>query len=369
MKTADFLYNLPPDLIAQEPVEPRDSSRLMVLDRQTQSRQHHHFSDVPQFLRPGDVLVTNATRVFPARLRGKKNTGGKVDILLLESKNQESTLWRTLVRGAMKETPLLFENDLVATMEKRLTEGEWLLRFSRGNLRDYLDQHGEMPLPPYIKREAPRAADLDRYQTVYAATEGAVAAPTAGFHFTPALLETLRLQGVTVQPIVLHVGWGTFRPVRAETIEAHTMLPETYEVTEDAARTLNAARQEKRRIIAVGTTAVRTLESIVDDQGLFHAGKGESSLFIYPGYRFKAVDALITNFHLPDSTPLLLACAFFSDRMGVSGYRGKGVEADVSTIRRHADTPIPPFSLRVAYAEAIKEKYRFYSYGDAMLIQ
>jgi S-adenosylmethionine:tRNA ribosyltransferase-isomerase len=202
-----------------------------------------------------------------------------------------------------------------------------------------------MPLPPYIKRPTPRASDLGRYQTVYAETEGAVAAPTAGFHFTPQLLERIHAKGVTVRPIVLHVGWGTFRPVRTETIEEHQMLPESYEVTEAVARELNQAREAGRRIIAVGTTVVRALETICDAQGTFHAGSGQADLFIYPGYRFKAVDALVTNFHLPDSTPLLLACAFY----GGDSER--------------------PFSLKPAYEEAIRQKYRFYSYGDAMLIQ
>jgi S-adenosylmethionine:tRNA ribosyltransferase-isomerase len=226
-----------------------------------------------------------------------------------------------------------------------LKEGEWLVRFSHDHLRSYLDRHGEMPLPPYIKRPSPRASDLGRYQTVYAEKEGAVAAPTAGFHFTPGLLEKIHAKGVKVRPIILHIGWGTFRPVRTETIEQHQMLPESYEVTEDAAAELNQARQAGRRIIAVGTTVVRALETICDSRGTFRAGSGQANLFIYPGYRFKAVDTLITNFHLPDSTPLLLACAFY----GGDSKR--------------------PFSLKAPYEEAILRKYRFYSYGDAMLIQ
>ncbi len=213
-------------------------------------------------------------------------------------------------RNHQGRSELEFSEQLTARMTERLTEGEWVLEFSSNHLREYLDRHGEMPLPPYIKRPAPRAQDLERYQTVYAKKEGAIAAPTAGFHFTPELLQKIRAIGISVQYIVLHVGWGTFRPVRSETIEDHTMLPETYEVSEGVAKALNAARQEKRRVIAVGTTVVRTLESVSDSGGQFQPGRGESSLFIYPGYHFKAVDALITNFHLPDSTPLLLANAF-----------------------------------------------------------
>jgi S-adenosylmethionine:tRNA ribosyltransferase-isomerase len=230
-------------------------------------------------------------------------------------------------------------------MIERLADGEWILKFSSNHLRSYLDQHGEMPLPPYIKRPSPRAADLNRYQTVYAEKEGAVAAPTAGFHFTPQLFERIHTKGVMVRSLVLHVGWGTFRPVRAGRIEDHQMLPEAYEVSELVVRDLNQARREGRRIVAVGTTAVRTLETVCDAAGIFHAGRGSAELFIYPGYRFKAVDALITNFHLPDSTPLLLACAFYGGN------------------------PSIPFSLRFAYEEAIREGYRFYSYGDAMFIQ
>jgi len=230
-------------------------------------------------------------------------------------------------------------------MTNRLDNGEWTLQFSRNSLRSYLDQHGEMPLPPYIKRPKPQAADLDRYQTVYAEQEGAVAAPTAGFHFTPQLLERIHAKGVTVRSVVLHVGWGTFRPVRVGRIEDHKMLPETYEVSAIVADDLNEARREGRRIIAVGTTAVRTLETVCDQDRIFRADRGEANLFIYPGYRFKSVDALITNFHLPDSTPLLLACAFYGG------------------------DPSIPFSLRFAYEEAIREGYRFYSFGDAMFIQ
>jgi len=343
MKLADFHYDLPASAIAQEPASPRDQSRLMVLNRRNDAIEHHHFQEIIGHLKPGDVLVLNATKVFPARLRGKKKTGGKAEVLLLEP--LQNSVWRGLVRGATQATDLLFPENLEARMTERLSEGEWELTFSSNHLREYLDRHGEMPLPPYIKRTAAQAQDLERYQTVYARQEGAVAAPTAGFHFTEPLLEKIRVQGISVVSVVLHVGWGTFRPVRTETIEAHAMLPEAYEVSDDAARDLNQARQQRRRIIAVGTTAVRTLETVCDSQGTFRAGKGHAELFIYPGYRYQAVDALITNFHLPDSTPLLLASAFYGG------------------------TKDNPFSLRFAYDEAIRKNYRFYSYGDAMFIE
>ncbi len=342
MKLADFHYELPAEAIAQEPRERRDQSRLLVLDRQSKTIRHKRFSDIVEFLTPGDVLVLNSTRVFPARLRGRKKSGGKIEVLLLSQSGERS--WRALVRGTAKASDLIFPENLEAHMRERLTEGEWTLEFADNHIREYLDRHGEMPLPPYIKRPAPRAQDLERYQTVYAETEGAVAAPTAGFHFTPDLLEKVRAKGILVQSIVLHVGWGTFRPVRAEAVEDHAMLPESYEVTDATAHQLNQARQNGGRIIAVGTTAVRTLETICDTKGTFHSSKGESNLFIYPGYSFKGVDALITNFHLPDSTPLLLACAF---------YGGSKSEH---------------FSLKPAYQAAIQEKYRFYSFGDAMFI-
>jgi S-adenosylmethionine:tRNA ribosyltransferase-isomerase len=364
MRLADFHYDLPSSAIAQEPISPRDHSKLMVLDRQRSGIAHKIFYEVAEFLKPGDVLVTNATKVFPARVRGRKKTGGKVDVLLLEAipnlkhsalwgqspisnvaVSGDSPQWRALVRGATKEAALVFPGGLEAQMTKRLPDGEWMLQFSSNHLRNYLDRHGEMPLPPYIKRPAPRAADLARYQTVYAQNEGAVAAPTAGFHFTPQLMATIRAKGVILQSIVLHVGWGTFRPVRTEYVERHKMLPERYTVSEETVRELNKARKEGRRIIAVGTTTVRTLETICDSTGKFQAGDGQSDLFIYPGYRFKAVDALITNFHLPDSTPLLLACAFYGQN------------------------PNKPFSLKPAYQEAMRQGYRFYSYGDAMFIQ
>lgn len=350
MKLAEFKYDLPPDRIAQEPVTPRDHARLLVLDSATQTIKHHHFCELPSFLMSGDVVVLNATRVFPARLRGRKKSGGKVEALLLKG---EEVMWKALIRGATRPSELVFPEGLTARMTDRTANGEWTLQFSRNGLRAYLDRHGEMPLPPYIKRPSPRPEDLDRYQTVYARQDGAVAAPTAGFHFTPALLEKIKGRGVQVLEIILHVGWGTFRPIRSERIEQHAMLPESYAVSAEAASQLAQARADGRRVMAVGTTVVRALESIGQEKGPFKAGRGETNLFIYPGYRFNAVDALVTNFHLPDSTPLLLANAFYAYKRGQTSTSTGG---------------LPPFALRRAYEEAIREGYRFYSYGDAMLI-
>ena len=343
LKLSDFEYDLPPERIAQVPQTPRDHSKLMILDRQSGTIQHKRFDDIGSFLKSGDVLVLNATRVFPARLRGKKRTGGKAELLLLRS--ETSTRWQALVRGAAGVgAELVFAEGLSARLEQELDNGEWRIQFSHEGVREHLERFGEMPLPPYIKRAEKNPADTATYQTVFAREEGSVAAPTAGFHFTPELLTALRTQGVSTVEIVLHVGWGTFRPVRAEHVQEHVMLPELYQVDEAAAAALTAARKEGRRIVAVGTTAVRTLESICGPDGSeFRSGSGSTNIFIYPGYRFKAVNALITNFHLPHSTPLLLACAFYGGEQ--------------------------PFSLCEAYQQAIKKGYRFYSYGDAMFIQ
>jgi S-adenosylmethionine:tRNA ribosyltransferase-isomerase len=343
LKSADFEYTLPPERIAQTPMAPRDHSRLMVLRRAATALEHRRFYDLAEYLQPGDVLTLNVTRVFPARLRGHKRTGGKVELLLLRP--ESASRWQALIRGASAPgIELVFPENLTAQLESVLQNGEWIVRFSQEQLRDYLERHGEMPLPPYIKRTEKNPADHDTYQTVFAREEGSVAAPTASFHFTPALLDSLRAKGVQIVEIVLHVGWGTFRPLRAEKVREHTMLPEWYSVSGPSADQLTQARQQGRRVIAVGTTVTRTLESIYNrESGRYQAGDGSTALFIYPGYRFSAIDALITNFHLPHSTPLLLACAFYG-----------GPEA---------------FSLAPAYHAAISEGYRFYSYGDAMLIQ
>jgi S-adenosylmethionine:tRNA ribosyltransferase-isomerase len=348
LKLSDFAYELPSERIAQVPVTPRDHSRLMVLDPITGSAAHHRFHEIDRYLNAGDVLVLNATRVFPARLRGHKASGGKVELLLLSALGPRR--WKALIRNAIAVgTELNFEEELSARVLARTSDGEWELEFSSENVRGHLARHGEMPLPPYVKRAALNPLDKERYQTVFARAEGSVAAPTAGFHFTPELLTRIKSRGVEIVEVVLHVSWGTFRPVRTESILEHRMLTEHYEVSESAAGRLNAARREARRIIAVGTTAVRTLESaFISGPDEFAAGSGETPLFIYPGYQFRAIDALVTNFHLPDSTPLLLACAFYAHRA------------------RRAE---PAFCLRPAYEEAIAHDYRFYSYGDAMLIQ
>lgn len=344
-KLTDFEFTLPSESVAQAPVTPRDHSRLLILDRASGQIQHKRFHQITSVLRAGDVLVLNATRVFPARLRGQKSTGGKIDVLLL--RRETGARWQALVRGsAAIGAELIFPGELRGRLVDRLENGEGIIEFSKEDIRPYLNQHGEMPLPPYIHRPDKQAADTERYQTVYARQEGSIAAPTAGFHFTPELLAELKVRGVDIVEIVLHVGWGTFRPVRADNIAEHQMLPEFYEVSETAATQLQQARQERRRIVAVGTTAVRTLESIYDGAKGFLSGSGSTNVFIYPGYEFKAIDALITNFHLPHSTPLFLASAFY----------GQGTARE-------------PFSLRAVYGEAIREGYRFYSYGDAMFIQ
>lgn len=295
--------------------------------------------------------MVNTTKVFPARLRGKKRSGGKVELLLIEGQGPR---WRALVRGVLRPAELEFAGGLSARLEARRDNGEWDVEFNSEDIRPFLEVEGEMPLPPYIKRPLAYALDRERYQTVFARQEGAVAAPTAGFHFTRELLTRLEAKGVARVEIVLHVGWGTFRPVRTENVEDHRMLPERYEVTAPSADRLNEIRRGGGRIVAVGTTAVRTLETVCDAQGRFQGGSGEASLFIFPGYRFRGVDALVTNFHLPDSTPLLLANAFHQHLLR----KERGTEG-----------PPPAFSLRPAYEQAIQKGFRFYSYGDAMMIQ
>lgn len=375
MKLSEFYYDLPETRIAQKPMEPRDHSRLLVVHRGTGRLEHRSFFHIEEYLRAGDVLVMNATKVVPARLRGKKRTGGKIEALLIAKSADDPRSWRALVRGSMKPVEICFPEGMTATMERSEHEGEWLLHFSTNSLRSYLDRHGEMPLPPYIKRPEASGEDVERYQTVFAKTEGAVAAPTAGFHFTHTLLDRLRRKGVELVELTLHVGWGTFRPIRTESVEDHHMLPESYSVSEPAAAILNKAKSEGRRIVAVGTTTVRTLETVVDSFGQFKSGEGETNLFIYPGYAFKAIDTLITNFHLPDSTPLLLASAFYSDKSKVvtpadckPRSMGASIKADGSRLTICRDDDKSPFPLRPAYDEAIREGYRFYSYGDAMLL-
>ena len=340
MKTSDFDYNLPEELIAQTPMEPRDHSRLLVYDRRDQSIQHLHFYDLPQFLRKGDVLVVNETKVIPARLLGEKeDTGVPVEILLL--KRLEKDVWEGLVRPGRRLRPgtfCTFGNGLLrAEIIDNAEDGGRKIRFHYdGVFEEILDQLGQMPLPPYIHE---KLQDKNRYQTVYARQEGSAAAPTAGLHFTPELMDKIREMGVEIVPVLLHVGLGTFRPVKVEDLSEHHMHVEHYEVTEEAAQKINAARQNGGRCICVGTTSVRTLESAACENGLVRAEGGDTGIFITPGYTFRAVDALVTNFHLPQSTLLMLISAL----MG----------------REEA--------LRV-YEEAVREKYRFFSFGDAMCI-
>ena len=341
MKTSDFDYVLPEELIAQTPMEPRDHSRLMVVHRRTGAIEHKHFYDLPQYLRPGDALVINETKVIPARLLGvKEDTGVPVEVLLLRREN--ATDWEALVRPGRRLKPgttCVFGDGLLrcTVLENVAETGGRLVRFQyEGVFEELLDRLGEMPLPPYIHE---KLQDQSRYQTVYAKAEGSAAAPTAGLHFTPALLEQVRAMGVTVVPVLLHVGLGTFRPVKEEDVDKHVMHSEYYQVTREAADTLNRIRQAGGRLICVGTTSVRTIETVADDGGIIHPGAGETAIFIKPGVKIKAVDALITNFHLPQSTLLMLVSTFLGREQALA-----------------------------AYELAVKEKYRFFSFGDAMFI-
>ncbi|WP_134642962.1 tRNA preQ1(34) S-adenosylmethionine ribosyltransferase-isomerase QueA [Ammonifex thiophilus] len=340
LKRSDFEYYLPKELIAQEPLPERDKSRLMVVYRDREEFEHRLFRDLPEYLVPGDVLVLNRTRVLPARLYGaKEGTGGKVEVLLL--RQLEPDLWEVLVRPGRRVpegTRIVFGGGLLrGEVLSRLGSGGRLIRFTcEGDFFSLLHRLGEIPLPPYIKR---KLAEPERYQTVYASEPGSAAAPTAGLHFTPELLQKLQEKGVEVVTLTLHIGLDTFRPVKEEDITAHRMHSEEYHLPEATAEAVNRAKREGRRIVAVGTTVVRCLESVADERGLVRAGRGFTDLFIYPGYRFKVIDALVTNFHLPGSTLLMLVAAF----------------AGREKILR-------------AYAEAVRLRYRFFSFGDAMLI-
>ena len=341
MKTSDFFYELPPELIAQDPLEDRSSSRLLCLDRGSGSFQHEYFRNLPGHLCAGDCLVLNNTKVIPARLYGtKKETGASIEVLLL--KRKEADVWETLVRPGKKCRPgtkLVFggEGLLQGEVLDVLDDGNRLIRFDySGIFEEVLDRLGEMPLPPYITH---KLKDRNRYQTVYAKYEGSAAAPTAGLHFTESLLQEVRDKGVQIVPVTLHVGLGTFRPVKVDDVETHHMHSEYYEIAEETANAVNDTKKAGGRVICVGTTSCRTLETAADEEGVLHAGSGWTDIFIYPGYRFKIMDGLITNFHLPESTLLML----------VSAFAGK----------EH---------ILKAYEEAIRERYRFFSFGDAMLI-
>lgn len=340
MKTSDFYFDLPEELIAQDPLEDRSSSRLLVLEKGTGKIQHKHFTDIIDYLLPGDCLVLNNTKVIPARLLGEKeDTGAAVEVLLL--KRKEDNLWETLVKPGKKCRPgarLSFgDGRLKAQVLELLEEGNRLIRFSyEGIWEEVLDSLGEMPLPPYITH---KLEDKNRYQTVYAKYEGSAAAPTAGLHFTKQLLQKIEAKGIKLAYVTLHVGLGTFRPVKVEDISAHHMHSEYYQVSREAAEQINTAKENGHRIICVGTTSCRTLESAASEQGRVKEGCGDTDIFIYPGYRFKITDGLITNFHLPESTLVML----------VSALAGKE-------------------NVLQAYQEAVKERYRFFSFGDATLI-
>ena len=341
MKTSDFYYELPPELIAQTPIEKRDNSRLMTLSRENGAIGHHHFYELPEFLNPGDCLILNDSRVLPARLLGQRLPGGGAcEVLLLIDRGDKT--WECLVRPGRKMHPgarLSFGNgELTAEIAGEVEGGNRLVRFQYdGIFLEVLERLGKMPLPPYIKEEL---ADRERYQTVYSKVVGSAAAPTAGLHFTKPLLEAIAAKGIDIGSITLHVGLGTFRPVSAETIEDHEMHSEFFVVSQDTADRINTAKQKGSRIIAVGTTSVRTLESATNDDGVLQGISGWTQIFIYPGYKFKMIDALVTNFHLPQSTLLML----------ISALAG----------REHC---------LAAYEEAVRERYRFFSFGDAMFIR
>lgn len=340
MKTSDFYYDLPDELIAQDPLEDRSSSRLMVLHRKSGKIEHKVFTDIVDYLRPGDCLVRNNTKVIPARLFGvKEDTGATIELLLL--KRHKNDVWETLVKPGKKArvgARLVFgEGILRGEIIEVLEDGNRLIRFDyNGIFEEILDKLGQMPLPPYITHTL---KDKNRYQTVYAKYEGSAAAPTAGLHFTEELFEQLQEKGVQVANVTLHVGLGTFRPVKVEDVTEHHMHSEFYHISPDEAKKINDAKKAGGRIVCVGTTSCRTLESATDDRGMLQAGEDDTEIFIYPGYQFKMLDVLITNFHLPESTLLML----------VSALAGKE-------------------QVMAAYEEAVRERYRFFSFGDAMLI-
>jgi S-adenosylmethionine:tRNA ribosyltransferase-isomerase len=339
-RTADYYFDLPQELIAQDPLEDRSSSRLLVLDKETGERQHRTFRDILDYLEPGDAMILNDTKVIPARLLGtREGTGAAIEILLL--KRLEADVWECLVRPGKKLRPgaraVFGDGSLRAEILEIADGGNRLVRFEfEGIFEEVLDRLGEMPLPPYITH---KLRDRNRYQTVYAKYEGSAAAPTAGLHFTPELLDEVRAKGVQIGFVTLHVGLGTFRPVKVDDVEEHTMHTEWYNVPPATADLINKTHEEGHRVICVGTTSCRTIESAADEAGIVHAGSDDTSIFIYPGYRFRAMDALITNFHLPESTLIMLVSAFAGRENVLSAYR-----------------------------EAVEQRYRFFSFGDAMLV-
>ena len=339
-RTADYYFDLPRELIAQDPLEDRSSSRLLVMDRNTGEVTHGTFRDILRYLHPGDALILNDTKVIPARLLGEREgTGASIEILLL--KRMEKDVWECLVRPGKKLRPgaraVFGDGSLKAEILEVVEGGNRLVRFEfEGIFEEVLDRLGEMPLPPYITH---KLKDRGRYQTVYARYEGSAAAPTAGLHFTPELLDEVRALGVQTGFVTLHVGLGTFRPVKVDDVEQHTMHTEWYNVPEETADLINRTHRAGGRVICVGTTSCRTVESAADENGIVHAGSDDTSIFIYPGYHFKTMDGLITNFHLPESTLIMLVSAFAG--------------------REH---------VLKAYEEAVRERYRFFSFGDAMFI-
>lgn len=345
---SSYNFEVPEELIAQEPPKERGTSKLLVLNRSSGEIKHHAFSEIINYLLPGDCLVLNKTKVVPARLYGAKETGGRVEVLFLSfpaAASEALALTRPFLPAGKK---ILLPDGLTAVVEGKTEQGETILRLSGSSLHDVLERHGHMPLPPYIKREKQgsesiQKLDRERYQTVYAAENGSIAAPTAGLHFTDEILAAIRNKGITIVEVILHVGWGTFRPVTAESITNHQMLPEYYEITMPAAQALTQCYRRKSRIIAVGTTSSRALESAYATHSLNTEPEaalyGKTSLFIYPGYTFKVLTGLLTNFHLPCSTPLFMASAFANRERILASYK-----------------------------EAIEQRYRFFSYGDAMLI-
>ncbi len=340
MKTSDFYYDLPERLIAQTPMEPRDAARMMVIHRDTGIREDKIFRDLPDYLRPGDVMVINQTKVIPARLLGEKEeTGVPVEILLLRRLDKDN--WETLVRPGRrlkKGVTVSFGGGILRAQIGDTTDagGRIVTFLYEGVFEELLDRLGEMPLPPYIHE---KLEDPSQYQTIYAKEEGSAAAPTAGLHFTPQVMDRIREKGVEIVPVLLHVGLGTFRPVKAEDVSQHKMHSEYYEVTPEAAEKINAARKNGGRIVCIGTTSVRTLETVADDKGIVHPGMGETSIFITPGVTLKATDVLLTNFHLPESTLLMLVSAIMGRKQALAAYR-----------------------------EAVEKEYRFFSFGDCMLI-
>jgi len=341
MLITEFDYELPDELIAQEPLAERSASRMLVVDRERREFSDHIFAEFPSFTRSGDLIVVNNTRVFPARLLGKSETGANVELFLVEER--EAGTWETLARPARRLEPgkrVVFTDKLTAEVIDKTDEGRVVVRFEAdGDLDMLIDEIGRTPLPPYIKRQADDNGDRERYQTVYAKERGAIAAPTAGLHFTPSVIDAVKSAGAELAEVTLHVGYGTFEPVRVDDLSQHTVMAERYSIDDQTAEKLNAAKAAGRRIIAVGTTTTRALESNIAEFAAFKSGRHAAKLTITPGYKFRAVDALLTNFHLPKSSLLVLTSTFGGHELIMRAYR-----------------------------HAVVERYRFYSYGDCMLI-